>query len=149
MARKTDAEAAFDAIEVALGHRTLSPIERLRRRLANLVYRRPPSRMEAEANVALDTLGRWFRGHNKAEIAKAREALETLAGQMCLSVVADESLWGDEDPPLRLDEGQLDEARARAAIGQIEDCLHHLERALPEGYGVIAERLAHHFRSRP
>jgi hypothetical protein len=60
-----------------------------------------------------------------------------------------DAFFDEDEGYLSCDAVALEEARARAAIGQIEDCLHHLERALPEGYGVIAERLAHHFRSRP
>lgn len=52
-----------------------------------------------------------------------------------------------EAPPT-IDEGEAEQARSLIMRGEIDDCLHHLERALPEGYGVIAERLAHHFRSR-
>lgn len=59
-----------------------------------------------------------------------------------------DALLDDQEGWLQFDEVELAEARSRAQCGQTADCLHHLERALPQGYGVIAERLAHHVRSR-
>ncbi|PZU83959.1 MAG: hypothetical protein DI527_23415 [Chelatococcus sp.] len=83
---------------------------------------------------------------------EAIRALSAFAGRMNLSVSDDPDddwAWDDGEGWLSCDLHNLDEARARAERGQVEDCLHHLERALPEGYGVIAERLAQHLRSRP
>lgn len=146
-----EADAAMAAIEKALRKPRFPRLERLRWQitawLARLrgknVFNEASSRLKLEAlrNLAI------LRGHlvdGPKNYQAARSALEDIAGQMGFSVDPDEDLWGDDDPPLRLDENQLDAAAGYARRGQIADALHHLERALPDGYGDIAERIARH-----
>lgn len=104
------------------------------------------SAAEVARSNALTTVIKHFRGEDQGREATV-DALETLALQIGHTVVPEED-W-DEDGLPSCDEDHLAEALSRAQLGQIDDCLHHLERALPQGYGIIAERLAGHFRSRP
>ncbi len=106
------------------------------------------SALAEERRRALAVLNLHFAGQDQGREV-AIDALDTLASQIDHMIVPDdEGLGWDEDGLPSCDENELEEARRRANCGQIDDCLHHLERALPEGYGFIAERLADHFRSR-
>jgi hypothetical protein len=46
-----------------------------------------------------------------------------------------------EDQRTAFDEGELDEALARARLGEIEDCIIHLGRGLPPEFAGIADAL--------
>lgn len=107
------------------------------------------SAAEMALDAALGTIIQRYR-HQVGENTVVVEALDTLADQVghVLVPAAQYHAWSEEGP-LVLDGDHIEEARSRAAIGQVDDCLHHLERALPADFAVIAERLAHHFRSRP
>ena len=148
----SEANAAMAAIEKALRKPRFPRLERLRLRFSawlarlrhgDVVERELRSRLKLEALRNLFILREHLTTGRKNYPA-ARSALEDIAGQMGFSVDPDEDLWGDDDPPLRLDENQLDAAVGCVRRGQIADALHHLERALPDGYGDIAERIARH-----
>lgn len=147
MATMQEVDAAMRAIERALRP---SLIERLRLRARTLLGAPPPSAMITEFRRDIAALAQGLRVEGDIAGGDARGALESLAHRAGLYVSDDPDGddWDDGESYLSFDEPELDEARRRAERGQIDDCLHHLERALPEGYGVIAERLAHHFRSR-
>lgn len=114
----------------------------------------PPSQIAAEIREELQVILAYVLGDQKdpAEALErqsaATKAMEAFAGRMFLEVSDPDDDWDDGEGWLACDGDNLEEARRRANTGEFDDCLHHLERALPEGYGVIAERLAHHFRSR-
>lgn len=147
----SEADAAMAAIEKALRKPRFPRLERLRWQitawLARLcgkdVFSEASSRLKLEALRSLAILREHLIDGPKNYQA-ARSALEDIAGQMGFDLVADQDLWGDDDPPLRIDENQLDAAAGYARRGQVADALHHLERALPDGYGDIAERIARH-----
>lgn len=114
-----------------------------------------PSQIAAEIREELSVILAYMLGDQKdpAEALErhsaATKAMEAFAGRMCLEVSDPDDDWDDGEGWLACDGDDLEEARRRANTGEFEDCLHHLERALPAEYAVIAERLAHHFRSRP
>ena len=104
---------------------------------------------EAARIASIDILRRHLAGEELA-LPVVLDAIDVIAKPLgyCLidpATVADED---DDWDYLCFDAEELGEARARAERGQIDDTLHHLERALPADYAVIAERLAHAFRSR-
>lgn len=148
MATTQEVDAAMRAIERALRP---SLIERLRLRVCTLLGAPQPSAMLTEFRQDIAALAQGLRLDGDIAGGDARGALESLAHRagLCVSDDPDGDDWDDGESHLWFDEPELHEARRRAERGQFEDCLHHLERALPEGYGIIAERLAHHFRSRP
>lgn len=47
----------------------------------------------------------------------------------------------DDESEIKLDEGELDEALARARLGEFIDCVIHLGRGLPPQYRGIADAL--------
>jgi hypothetical protein len=129
------AEAAMMAVESALAE----PADQTR----------PPLVMPAEIREELTVILTYMLGPI-TDATEATKALSAFAGRMNFSISDDpDEDWDDGEGWLACDGDDLEEARRRANTGEVDDCLHHLERALPEGYGVIAERLAHHFRSRP
>lgn len=112
---------------------------------------RPPKAMPIENRIALRTIRRHMTGH-PVDHDDLESALHTvvLRVQPALRPSAWQVLLSDEyDFPAILDAGEASEALSRIECGQVEDCLIHLERALPADFARIAERLAHHFRSRP
>lgn len=137
------ADAAMTAIEKALRKPLVA-------RVMNRLGIRPPSRMAAENRWALGILKAHMAGH-AVESDDLENALHTVA----LRVKADlrpspfSALLDDYEFPSVVDDGEAEHARSLIMRGQVDDCLIHLERALPAEYAVIAERLAHHFRSRP
>lgn len=148
----SEADAAMAAIEKALRKPRFPQLERLRWRIADwfarlrgedVVERTLRSRLKREALRNLAVL-RTHLVEGREDYPGAKAAMADIAGMMGFDLVPDEDLWGDDDPPLRLDENQLDAAAAYARRGQFADALHHLERALPDGFGDIAERIARH-----
>ncbi len=99
-----------------------------------------------EIRTEIAALARYLLLERPSDQLAARAALESLAMRLGLDVVEDAG-WDDGESFVAFDLDQLDEAQRRARLGQIVDALHHIERALPEGYGDIAERLSHAFRS--
>lgn len=72
------------------------------------------------------------------------KALGRVAGCCGFEIVSlDED---DCDAPPTLDAAEIDEARARALRGDVEDALIHLGRALPPEFAVIADRIGDHLR---
>lgn len=118
-------------------------------RLMNLCGIRPPKRIPTENRQALRVIRRHMAGqpveHEQLEAALHRVVLSV---KPALMAEAWDDALDDYEAPVTLDEGQAEHARSLIMRGEIDDCLHHLERALPAEYAVIAERLAHHFRSR-
>lgn len=141
------AEAAMQAIEEALRHPKPTLAERLRRMARNL-FRRPPSRRDAESRAALAVLRAQCASRNP-DYRAAKAALESIGLLFGLTIVTDEDLWGDTDPPIRIDEHQLDDALHFARRGMVGDVIHHLARALPAEYAPITDALAAHARTRP
>lgn len=137
------ADAAMTAIEKALRKPLVA-------RLMNRLGLRSPSRMAAENRRAL----RILRAHMAGQPVESDD-LENALHTVALRVKADlrpspwSALLDDYEFPSVVDDGEAEHARSLILRGQVEDCLIHLERALPADYAVIAERLAHHFRSRP
>lgn len=148
MATKADITAAMAAIEKALRPEPSGLWKRITASARTLFVRAVPSPLAAEVQAEVTTLARFVLGDKADGFSAARSALEDLAMRLGLTVVDDDA-WGDDETPLEVDSFHIDEALRRSRCGQIDDTLHHLERALPEGYGVIAERLASHMRTRP
>lgn len=136
------ADAAMTAIEKALRKPLIA-------RIMNQLGIRPPKCIPAENRRALRVIRRHMAGHpvDDEQLEGAMD-LVILRVQPALARCGWQALL-DEDVCLpTLDEGEIEHARSLILRGEIDDCLHHLERALPAEYAVIAERLAHHFRSR-
>jgi hypothetical protein len=137
------ADAAMSAIEKALRKPLLA-------RLMNRLGLRPPRRIAAENRWALRLIRRHLAGH-AVDTDDLESALHTVA--LRVKQALRPSPWSvlldDYEFPSILDDSEATEALSRIECGQVEDCLIHLERALPGDYARIAERLAHHFRSRP
>ena len=146
MATKQDIDAAMAAIDRALRP---SIFERSRHLICKILGAPPPSAMIAEFRRDISTLAHGLQIDGDIAGGEARGALENLAHRAGLYVSDDhdDDEWDDGESYVQFDLAQLDEAQRRARYGQIDDDLHHLERALPEGYGDIAERLSHAFRS--
>lgn len=138
-----EAEAAMAAIEKALRKERFPRMQKLWRRLLAMVLPAPETPFVRESREHLDVLAAYLLGKSP-DYAQALTAIDDLAGKLGYQAVPLTDDWGDDDPPLRLDENQLDAAAAYARRGQIADALHHLERALPDGFGDIAERIARH-----
>lgn len=138
------ADAAMIAIDKALRKPLLA------RALTKLGIR-PPKRMPIEARKALRTLRRQLAGHQEGQ-DDLRSAIDLLAiriGPQLSALGWDALLFDPYEVPSTIDEGEAELARSLILRGEFDDGLHHLERALPAEYAVIAERLAHHLRSRP
>lgn len=118
-------------------------------RLMNLCGLRPPKRIPIENRQAMRVIRRHMAGH-PVEHEQLEGALHrvVLSVKPALMAQAWNDALDDYEAPATLDEGEAEHARSLIMRGEIDDCLHHLERALPAEYAVIAERLAHHFRSR-
>lgn len=118
-------------------------------RLMRLCGLRPPRRIPIENRQAMRVIRRHMAGqpveHEQLEGALHRVVLSV---KPALMAEAWNDALDDYEAPATLDEGEAEHARSLIMRGEIDDCLHHLERALPAEYAVIAERLAHHFRSR-
>lgn len=146
MATQREIDAAMTAIDKALR-------PSLRERLCSLVCKvlgaPPPSAMIADFRRDIATLAQGLQLNGDIAGGEARGALENLAHRAGLYVSDDHDHdeWDDGEGYVEFDLAQLDESQRRARYGQIDDALHHLERALPEGYGDIAERLSTAFRS--
>lgn len=134
------AEAAMDAIAEALGTEADEADGG-----AGVIAAR---RMEAEQEAALDLVTRHVGGE-KLDRDDVINALDTLAAPLGQMLTEDED-GGDWDGEgwLSCDPHSLETAASYARRGAHDDALHHLERALPDGYGDIAARLADHLRSR-
>jgi len=143
MATKAEIDAAMSAIDAAMRP---SLRERIANRWRRLRGAWAPSPLVAELREEVRAIAVYIIGSKVADGIPARAALERLAMRFGLDVY-DSDEWGHHETPLQFDEDQLDLALSRARYGQIDDALHHLDRALPEGYGDIAERLTHAFRS--
>lgn len=107
----------------------------------------PPPAMPQERAAAYALIGRWLNGETGAS-DDVIGALDTLALPFGLITACIEPDDDDGPSPLDFDQGQLDESLRRVRCGQIDDALHHLERALPRGYGVIAETIARRMETR-
>lgn len=59
-----------------------------------------------------------------------------------------DAFFDEDESYLSCEINALEDARSCALLGQVDDCLHYLERALPQGYGDIGRALAIEFRSR-
>lgn len=138
MATKQEIDAAFAALKYALREEPPSWRERLAAAWQALRFTPAPGRMLSEVRQELLTVAGYLIRPG-SETAGVRAELDSLAAR-CGYALHDHDDW-DEDGVIAFDETELEEARRRARCGQIDDCLHHLERALPEGYGVIAERI--------
>jgi phosphoglycerate-specific signal transduction histidine kinase len=101
----------------------------------------------ATAQASLRELtGHFDRTATLETPGKALHALATAMGQP----ICDCSCMLDDAARPVLDQAEAELALSASQRGAIADTLHHLERALPEGYGEIAERLARHVeRSAP
>lgn len=77
-----------------------------------------------------------------AEVVKA---LALIAGQCGYEIISLDEDDDCESLPV-LDVNEIDEARARATRGEIEDAVIHLGRALPPEFAVIADRIGDHLR---
>lgn len=137
---------AADAAMIAIDHVLRKP---LIARLMTLFGLRPPRRIPIENRQAMRVIRRHMAGqpveHEQLEGALHRVVLSV---KPALMAEAWNDALDDYEAPATLDEGEAEHARSLIMRGEIDDCLHHLERALPAEYAVIAERLAHHFRSR-
>ncbi|WP_336810900.1 hypothetical protein [Bosea sp. MMO-172] len=111
---------------------------------------RPPRRIPMENRKALRVIRRHMTGQ-PVEPEQLEDALQrvVLSVQPVLAPSAWSILLDDYESPSTCDDGELAHSRSLILRGEVDDCLHHLERALPAEYAVIAERLAQHFRSRP
>lgn len=148
MATKQEVASAMAAIEQALKPEPRSIRQRWNDAWRSVFGRVEPSPLAAEVREEATALVGYLLASKPDGYLAARAALESLAMRLGLEVI-DSDDWDDGEGHLSFNEPELDETRVRAQRGQIDDCLHHLERSLPEGYGVIAERLASAFRSRP
>ncbi|MGY6246236.1 hypothetical protein ACXIUS_01645 [Bosea thiooxidans] len=137
---------AADAAMIAIANILRKP---LIARLMNLCGLRPPKRIPIENRQAMRVIRRHMAGqpveHERLEGALHRVVLSV---KPALMAEAWNDALDDYEAPATLDEGEAEHARSLIMRGEIDDCLHHLERALPAEYAVIAERLAHHFKSR-
>lgn len=108
------------------------------------------SAAECATFEALATVNAFFRTR-AGEGRDVIEALDTLAGEFGHEVVSDEeSAAADWERAWSvLDEGEAEQALRLIMRGEIDDCLHHLERALPAEFAAIAEHLARHVRNLP
>lgn len=130
----SEADAAMQAVNAALDG-TADPSTFLTAESA-----KAKQQAEALAIVTRHVAGETIK---KDEVIEALDTLAWPLGQMLSD--DDEGFWGETDPAATCDMGQLAEALARARCGQIDDALHHLDRALPAGFGCIAERIAREF----
>ncbi|MBN9443652.1 hypothetical protein [Bosea sp. (in: a-proteobacteria)] len=137
---------AADAAMIAIDNVLRKP---LIARLMNLCGIPPLKRVPIENRQAMRVIRRHMAGqpveHEQLEVALHRVVLSV---KPALMAEAWNDFLDDYEAPATLDEGEAEHARSLIMRGEIDDCLHHLERALPAEYAVIAERLAHHFRSR-
>jgi hypothetical protein len=137
-------DAAMIAIDKALRQPLIARV------LARLGIR-ALKRIPIENRLALRTLRRHMAGHDTDRKVLA-SALDTvlLRIQPDLRPSAWHRGWIDDDwdSPPTIDEEAAEAARSAMMRGAVEDALHHLERALPAGYAVIAEQLTSAFRSR-
>lgn len=137
------ADAAMIRIDTALRQPLVA-------RLLSRIGIRPPRCIPIENRRALRLIRRHMAfqpvDHDQLEGALHRVALSVRTA--CAPAVWHDLLDEDESPAV-LDEGEAERARSLIMRGEVDDCLHHLERALPADYAVIAERLAFHIRSRP
>jgi hypothetical protein len=139
--------AAVDAAMTAIEKALRKPL------IARLMIRlgvRPPRRIASENRWALRVIRRHMAGH-AVETDDLESALHTVALRIKTDLRPSpwSALLDDYEFPSVVDDAEAEHARSLIMRGQIEECLIHLERALPAEYAVIAERLAHHFRSRP
>lgn len=139
----------------------------LLRKLKSFVRRHRPSSTDFRALKALQTLalnlgwdrdvrdGSWHHTElpqdRKKAISGAIDTLHLYFGPAMPPAYRGgwDAFLDEHEPPTVLDASEAEQARSLILRGEVDDCLHHLERALPADYAVIAERLAHHFRSRP
>lgn len=131
------------AIEKALRKPRFPRLERLWQRALAAIRPAPETPFASETRESLGVLAAYLLGKT-SDYAQAVTAVDDLAGKLGYQAVPLTDDWGDDEDWLRFDENQLDAAAGYARRGQIADALHHLERALPEGFGDIAERIARH-----
>jgi hypothetical protein len=146
MATKQDIAAAVAAIDKALSPEPLGVMTRISAAWRAWRGGPPASPRIADIKAEITAVARYLMLERPNDQPAGLAALETLAMRFGRDVY-DSDEWGDHETPLQLDEDQLDLALSRARFGHVDDALHHLQRALPEGYGEIADRLAHVFRS--
>lgn len=139
----------------------------LLRKLKSFVRRYRPNATDFRALKALQTLalnlgwdrdvrdGSWHHTDlspkRKKAISSAVDTLHLYFGPAMPPAYRGgwDAFLDEHEPPTVIDAGEAEQARSLILRGEVDDCLHHLEHALPAEYAVIAERLALHFRSRP
>ena len=86
---------------------------------------------------SLKVLRRAIDG-DPAEDDNAKAALETLLEHFDYQGSGESD---DDECDTALDEGEMDEALARARLGELIECLIHLGRGLPRKFGGISDAL--------
>ncbi len=105
-----------------------------------------PSARSIATNDALALLKAHLSGQAPADAAVSA-ALRTIADRLGYGLIHYDNEDEDDPVSLRVDEHELDEARARAMRGEVADAVIHLGRALPSEFAVIADRIGDHLRS--
>lgn len=137
-----EADAAMAAIEKALRKDRFPRLQGLWRRLVSRISPAPESATITTIRQNLAIIATHLLTDHK-DVRKALDALDDIAGRFGREAVPYTALL-DDDCPITFDGDQLDAAAGYARRGQFADALHHLERALPDGFGDIAERIARH-----
>jgi hypothetical protein len=112
--------------------------QRLAKRLRTLRARRSNRRRYEREIRSLRILERSLDGE-AVSYRESLTALDNLLSHFRTARCSEECLIGQKGEIL--DRQELDEALSRARRGQIEDCLIHLGRAMPQRFSGIADAL--------